>query len=172
MSYTLDQLATDIRAALETDHGRPGKLKAREHLTRALKDEAFVAQHLKDRTEGGDPREILYQDPKLGFCICGHVYKPNAVGNPHDHGNSWAIYGQATGITEMTDWRVVEKGDGTKPILVVPERVYELKPGDAHFYDVGDIHSPRRLMPSRLIRVEGANLDHVRRSNIKAKAQA
>jgi predicted metal-dependent enzyme (double-stranded beta helix superfamily) len=172
MAYTLDQLASDIRSALEADSSRVGKMKVCELVSRALKDDEFVATHLKDRSEGGNPREILYQDAKHGFCICGHVYKPNAVGNPHDHGTSWAIYGQASGVTEMTDWRVVEKGDGAKPTLVVPERVYELRPGDAHFYDVGDIHSPRRLSPSRLIRVEGANLDHVKRSNIRAKELA
>lgn len=170
MSYTLSELARDIRTTLEADSSRAGKTKICEYVSRALKDEEFVANHLKDRPEGGNPREILYEDPKLGFCICGHVYKPNAVGNPHDHGHSWAIYGQATGLTEMTDWRVVEKGDGSKPTLVEPARIYQLGPGDAHFYDVGDIHSPRRLMPSRLIRVEGANLDHVKRSNIRAKA--
>ena len=172
MSYTLDKLAADIRRELEADSGSAGRKAACVHVVRALKDEAFVAEHLKDRPKDGNPREVLYEDPKLGFCICGHVYEPNAVGNPHDHGDSWAIYGQATGITEMTDWKVVEQGAGGKPTLVVPERVYDLKPGDAHFYDVGDIHSPRRMMPSRLIRVEGANLDRVRRSNIKAKAPA
>jgi hypothetical protein len=43
-----------------------------------------------------------------------------------------------------------------------------MKPGDAHFYDVGDVHSPRRESPVKLVRIEGANLDHVKRSNIKA----
>ena len=170
MAYTLAQLASDIRSTLEADSGTVGRKKVCGFVTKALKDETFVAEHLKDRPEGGNPREILYEDPKLGFCICGHVYKPNAVGNPHDHGSSWAIYGQATGITEMTDWKVVEKGEGANPTLVVPDRVYELKPGDAHFYDIGFIHSPRRLMPSKLLRIEGANLDVVKRSNIKAKA--
>lgn len=169
MPYTLSQLANDIRATLEANPGPAGREQIRAHVSRALKDEAFVATHLKDRAAGGNPREVLYEDDKLGFCICGHVYEPNAVGNPHDHGTSWAIYGQATGITEMTDWKVVEKGDGEKPTLVVPERVYDLKPGDAHLYDIGFIHSPRRMMPSKLIRIEGANLDHVKRSRIKAK---
>jgi hypothetical protein len=169
MAYTLAELAADIRRTLQEKPGREGPKAACAHVTRALKDKDFVAQHLKDRPPGGNPREVLYEDPELGFCICGHVYEPNAVGNPHDHGDSWAIYGQATGLTEMTDWRVVEKGEGDKPTLVVPERVYNLEPGVAHYYAVGDIHSPRRMMPSRLLRVEGANLDHVRRSNIKAK---
>ena len=170
MAYTLAQLASDIKAALKADPSRAGKMQVIRYVARALEDKDFVATHLKDRAPGGDPREILYQDPELGFCICGHVYGKNAIGKPHDHGSSWAIYGQATGITEMTDWKVVEKGEDGKPTLVEPERTYLLKPGEAHYYDVGFIHSPKRVEPVKLIRIEGANLDHVQRSNIKAKA--
>jgi hypothetical protein len=72
----------------------------------------------------------------------------------------------------MTDWRVVRKGSGDQPTLVEPERVYVMKPGDAHFYDVGVIHSPKRDGLTRLVRIEGANLDRVKRSNIKAAAPA
>lgn len=170
MTYTLSQLAADIRTALDADGGRAGKERVRAHVSRAVKDAAFVAENLSQLPSHGNLRKILYEDPKHGFCICGHVYETNAVGNPHDHGTSWAVYGQASGVTEMTDWKVVESGDGEKPTLVLPERVYTLEPGDAHLYDVGFIHSPRRMMPSRLIRIEGANLDHVKRSKIKAKA--
>ena len=88
------------------------------------------------------------------------------IGQPHDHGPSWAIYGQATGETEMTDWKIVEPGSGDRPALVRPDKTYEMRPGDARFYDVGDVHSPKRTAPTRLIRIEGRNLDHVPRSNI------
>ena len=108
---------------------------------------------------------------KERFCICGHVYMKPAHGEPHDHGSSWAIYGLAEGDTEMTDWKVVRKGDGTNPILVEPEKVYTLRPGDAHFYDVHVIHSPKRDTVTKLVRIEGGNLDHIKRSNIKAAAK-
>jgi hypothetical protein len=44
-----------------------------------------------------------------------------------------------------------------------------MNPGDAHLYDVGVVHSPDRKAPVKLIRIEGKNLDHVKRSNITAK---
>jgi hypothetical protein len=69
----------------------------------------------------------------------------------------------------MTDWRIVEKGSGDKPSLVEAVKTYAMNPGDAHLYDVGAVHSPKRDAPVKLIRIEGANLDHVKRSNIKAK---
>jgi hypothetical protein len=36
-------------------------------------------------------------------------------------------------------------------------------PGMAHVYNEGDLHSPRREGPTRLIRLEGTNMDKVRR---------
>jgi hypothetical protein len=168
-SYTLNEFAADIRAALKADPGPGAKAVVGRYVSRALTDPTFVATHLQDRASGANPREILFEDPELGFCICGHVYNGPANGSPHDHGDSWAIYGQATGVTEMTDWKIVEKGEAGKPSLVEPVRTYDMKPGDAHFYDVHDVHSPRRDAGCKLIRIEGRNLDLVKRSHIKAK---
>jgi hypothetical protein len=168
-AYTLDALANDIRAALASDSGRGGKEKVCSILSRALTDREFVAKHLPDRAPGEHPREVLFEDDATGFCICGHVHDNEAIGEPHDHGSSWAIYGQAEGETEMTEWKIVERGSGDKPHLVEAVRTYVMKPGDAQFYDVGDVHSPKRIKPVRLVRIEGANLDHVQRSNIAKK---
>ena len=118
MSYTLEQLASDIKATLKTDKSPKGKAKVCEHVSKALLDQAFVAKHLT--AENCKPRKVLFEDPELGFCICGHVNEDKAVGKPHDHGSSWAIYGQAVGTTEMTDWKIVRKGEGEAPSLVEP----------------------------------------------------
>ena len=169
MPYTLNQLAADIRETLKADAGPAGRAKVNAFVQRALTDPVFITAELGERAPGANPRQVLYEDPELGFCICGHVYDGPARGSPHDHGQSWAIYGQATGVTEMTDWRIVEKGSGDNPTLVEAVKTYAMNPGDAHLYDVGDVHSPNRDAPVRLVRIEGKNLDHVKRSNIKAK---
>lgn len=116
--------------------------------------------------------ESPVQDTELGFCVCGHVYETAAIGAPHDHGSSWAIYGVADGDTEMVDWRIISRGEGDQPTLVEPERSYVMQPGDAHLYDVGAVHSPNRRGLTRLVRIEGANLDHVKRTRIKAASVA
>ncbi|TAJ88542.1 MAG: hypothetical protein EPO41_20705 [Reyranella sp.] len=166
MTYTLEQLSADIRQALKADPGNAGKQEVCKLVSKVLLDEAFVAKHLT--ADQCRPRKVLYEDPELGFCICGHVYETAAHGAPHDHGPSWAIYGLATGDTEMTDWRIVKKGEGDEPSLVEPTKTYVLKPGDSHFYDVGVVHSPKRDGLTKLVRIEGSNLDRIKRSNIKA----
>ena len=169
MTYTLEQLSSDIKAALKADPGKGGKEAVCKLVSKVCLDKEFIARHLTP--ENCKPRRVLYQDPELGFCVCGHVYMKPAHGEPHDHGSSWAIYGLAEGDTEMTDWKVVRKGDGATPTLVEPDKVYVLRPGDAHFYDVHVIHSPKRDTVTKLVRIEGANLDHITRSNIKSAAK-
>lgn len=166
MSYTLEQLASDIKATLKKTPGVAGREQICGLVSKACLDKEFVAQHLT--AEQCKPRKVLYEDPELGFCICGHVYGDKAEGKPHDHGGSWAIYGQAVGMTQMTDWKIIKKGDADAPALVEPTRTYDMKAGDVRYYDVGFVHSPNRQEPTKLVRIEGANLDHVKRSNIKA----
>ena len=166
MPYTLEQLSADIRKTLKADSGPAGKEAVSGLVAKVLRDEDFVATHLT--AEQCRPRKVLYEDPELGFCICGHVYEGAANGPPHDHGSSWAIYGVAKGDTEMTDWRIIKAAEGETPNLVEPVKTYVMKPGDAHVYDVGAVHSPKRAGPTKLVRIEGKNLDHVKRSNIKA----
>ena len=166
MSYTLEQLCADIRAALKKDASAKGRQAVVPLVQKALKDEALIARYITKAD--CKPRKVLYEDPDLGFAVCGHYYEGKAAGKPHDHGSSWAIYGLASGATEMTDWTIVKKGNGATPSLVEPARTYKLAPGDAHFYDVGAVHSPDFNGITKLLRVEGANLDKVKRSNIAA----
>ncbi len=167
MGYTLEELSRDIGRTLRADPGPAGKQAVCGLVSRALLDKEFIAAHLT--AEQCQPRRVLYEDPELGFCVCGHVYDKASTGGPHDHGSAWAIYGLAVGETEMTDWHVVKPAEGDGPKLVAPTRSYVLKPGDAHFYDVGMIHSPKfDAGVTKLVRIEGANLDHVKRSRIKA----
>jgi len=166
MPYTLEELSRDIRQALTEESGAAGKKRICALVSRAALDKEFLAKHVT--AEQCKPRKVLYEDPSLGFCICGHVYDKAHTGSPHDHGSAWAIYGLAEGTTQMTDWKIVKQGSGDSPSLVEPVRHYDLKPGDCHVYEAGVVHSPKWDGPTKLIRIEGANLDRVQRSNIKA----
>jgi hypothetical protein len=41
--------------------------------------------------------------------------------------------------------------------------MYKLVPGTAHVYNEGDLHSPSRAGPTRLIRIEGTNMEKIKR---------
>lgn len=169
MAYTLEQFAADCRAALEADPGPSGREKVRQFVEKALKDKEFVAKHLGNATK---EREIIYEDAKLGFCICAHAYTGPRTGQPHDHGPTWAIYGQAEGETEMTDWDIVKPPQGEQPGTVRLARSYRLQPGDAHLYEPGVVHAPRRAGPTKLIRIEGVDTMKVKRTPLVAEEAA
>lgn len=168
MSYTLDQFATDCRTALLKDSGRGGRELVRQYTAKACADPDFVAEHLGPNMQA--ERKILYEDPDLHFCILAHAYKGAKASAPHDHGPSWAIYGQAFGVTEMTDWKLIEKPGNGQPGKVAKVRSYVLKPGMAYLYGEGVLHSPRREADTRLIRIEGMDLTKVKRDKFEIAA--
>jgi hypothetical protein len=160
MAYTIEQFATECHRIFTEDSGVAGREKIRALLATALQDEDFVAANLGDDVPA---RKILYEDPDFGFCILAHVYQGASGSKPHDHGPYWAIYGQGRGETYMTDWKLLEPAGENKKGKVTRGRDYTLAPGQAHLYNEGDLHSPRRDGETRLIRIEGRNLDTVRR---------
>jgi len=166
MAYTLENLAGDIRQTLKDSPNNEGSSDICQFVEQALGDEIFISTHFgADKTR---PRHIIYEDPDYGFCICVHISHDAKNGNPHDHGSSWAVYGQAEGVTEMTHWRIVEPAVGDCAALVEQVETLVMQPGMAHFYNVSDIHAPNRSGKSMLLRIEGANLDNIKRSKIKS----
>jgi predicted metal-dependent enzyme (double-stranded beta helix superfamily) len=160
MAHTVQQIGESFRNALKAEPGPAGRRKVCELLKQVLADKDFVAATFSDATP---ERELLYEDPELGFCILAHSYKGAKDSPPHDHGPSWAIYGQAQGETQMSDWELVAPASAEKPGKVRHRRTYKLVPGVAHLYNEGDLHSPSRSGPTRLIRIEGTNMERVKR---------
>jgi hypothetical protein len=160
MSYSLEQFSSECHDILKQDPGVEGRNKVCALVRDVLKDGDFVKTHLGDDVP---ERKVLYEDPELGFCILGHVYHDAKNSNPHDHGPSWAIYGQARGETVMTDYFPVARPGEGKPGKARPVKDYKLTPGMAYLYNEGDLHSPRRDGPTRLIRIEGKNMEKVKR---------
>ena len=166
MPYTLDEFAADCRNILKNGESLKALEAVRICVIKALKDEAFVAKHVPVNYD--KQRRIIFEDPELGFCICAHSYTGAKQGEPHDHGPTWAIYGQAIGQTEMTDWEIVEQPKDGAPGKVKKVRTYNMVPGDAHVYAPGDVHAPYRNAPTRLIRIEGQNTDNLDRTPLEA----
>ncbi len=157
---TLSEFAADCRNLLRDHPGTEGRRKVCERVAEVLKDPAFVTANILPYDE---ERHVLYEDPELGFTILAHAYRGAKNSAPHDHGPTWAIYGQAEGETVMTDWECLARATPTTPGKARRVRDYTLTPGMAYLYEPGVLHSPRRDGSTRLLRIEGVNADKTRR---------
>ena len=63
----------------------------------------------------------------------------------------------------MTDWAMVSPAGEGQTGKVRHVRDYTLAPGAAYVYNEGDLHSPRRAGSTKLIRIEGRNVEKIRR---------
>jgi hypothetical protein len=161
MAYTLDQFVSECRSILQRDSGPPGREQIRLRLEQLLSDPAFVEKHCSDATPKG--LHLLYEDKDLGFQVLAHINEKARVSPPHDHGASWAIYGQATKYTDMTEWEREDSGSDPKHAKLKPVKKYRLTPGHAGIYQDGKIHSIDYPDDSRFVRVTGTNLDRINR---------
>ena len=160
MSHTLEQFSSQCHDFLKNNPGPSGRQKVADLLQNVLVDQDFIAKHFQPNT---GEREIIYQDPELGFCILVHHYLGPKSSDPHDHAHSWAIYGQVHGTTEMRDYQKIEEASPGKPGKVKVTRSYALTPGVAHLYNEGDLHAPERKDSTKLIRIEGTDMSKVKR---------
>ena len=165
MPQTVEQFGTACRAALKAEPGPAGRQKVCALVKEVLTDDAFIKANFDDNTP---ERKIIYEDPELGFCVLAHSYKGAKDSPPHDHGPSWAIYGQVSGETKMFDWELVSPAGPEVTGKVKHKKDYTLKPGIAHVYNEGDLHSPSRASATRLIRIEGTNMEKVKRFKYEA----
>jgi hypothetical protein len=165
MPYGLDEFIDDCRAILKRDSGPAGREDVRKHLERLLTNKDFVAATCGDDVPTG--LKVLYEDKDLGFQVLAHVNDKARKSPPHDHGASWAIYGQATRHTDMIEWERTG-GDDSHAELKEVKR-YRLNPGQAGIYQNGAIHSIDYPDRARFIRVTGTNLDNIHRVRFDLK---
>ena len=90
--------------------------------------------------------KVLYEDPELGFQVLAHLNDKARVSPPHDHGASWAIYGQASKYTDMIEWKREDDGADPKHAKLEPAKKYRLEPGHAGIYEDG--RSTRSTTPT------------------------
>ena len=149
MVYSLDDFCDDTRSILEKRDDHDGREQVREKLEMLLRDPVFCAEYLGPDADSG-VRQI-FQDPDLHFCVLAYNMAEPRTSPPHDHGGSWAVYGQAAGYTDMTIWSAE---DGS----IEPVRSFRLEPGQAGLFDVREIHSIQYAEGSKFVRVTGVDM--------------
>ncbi|MDA1075324.1 MAG: hypothetical protein O3A63_11270 [Proteobacteria bacterium] len=152
MSYTLTDFCDDTRAILQKHDDHAGHEQIRQKLETLLGNPAFCAEYVGPDNNTGMSQ--IFEDPKLHFCVLAYNMADARKSPPHDHGSSWAVYGQTTVYTDMTIWAATGKDEGT----IEPVRTFRLDPGNAGLFDVREIHSIDYAAGSKFVRVTGVDM--------------
>lgn len=159
MAYTLDQFCADLHATI-TAKGQKGLPEVAEKLKGLLTNPDFVKATFDDGMPPG--KRVLWHDADTDAYVLAHVQQTGKGGNPHSHGASWAIYGNARGYTDMTEWRRVNPATEDEVVLEKSD-AYRIGPGQTRAYGSGMIHSTAHPEKAWVIRVTGCDLDKIQR---------
>jgi hypothetical protein len=165
MPYTLSEFCTDLSSTLKAK-GQSGLPDVARKLSALVKNPEFVAATFSEDTPIG--KRVLWHDKDTDAYVLAHVQEGGKVGKPHSHGASWAIYGTARGVTEMTEWRRVNSAQEDGAVLEKIDH-YALGPGDTKAYASGAIHSTAHPRKAWVIRITGTDLDTIPRYHFRQK---
>lgn len=159
MTYGLEQFCDDCCAAVKAGADDASRETIRRKLEKLLGNEAFVAAHCGPDAERGI--HTLFHDAETDLHVLAHIYERGAKSPPHDHGPSWAVYGQARLHTDMIVWRRTDDGSVEGRAELEVAREYRLEPGMAGTFNPGDVHSIEFPDGARFVRVTGTDLNRV-----------
>ena len=168
MPYTLEEFSADCHRILKADPGAAGREQVRQNLEKLLLEDNFVDANCGPDAKGG--ANVLYENAELGFQILAHIMDKGHAGGVHDHGASWAIYGQAVGHTEMTEWNRTDDRSQDGKAIVELDRTYRLERGQAGIFQDHAIHSIAYPAGARFIRVTGVDLQTIERGRYDVEA--
>jgi hypothetical protein len=159
MTYKFENFCAECRDSLIADNGPAGREAIVGHLEKLLADEEFVQEKLGPDQPPG--RRTIYEDPDAGFCVLFHNYDRKGGGTPHDHGDSWAVYGQAREFTDIKEFNRLDDGSDDDQAELEVSREFRMNSGKAALFDTGVIHSINFIPGGRVVRVTGTDLDKI-----------
>jgi predicted metal-dependent enzyme (double-stranded beta helix superfamily) len=159
MAYDLERFCGDLTSIVRSK-GAAGISELAAKLQALLANPTFVRETFSDETPPG--KRVLFHDPETNVYVQAHVQAPGKRGTPHSHGASWAIYGNARGFTDMTEWRRVNPESEDHAVLEMTDS-YRLGTGQARAYGPHMIHATEHKEKAWVIRVTGCDLDTIPR---------
>ena len=169
MAYDLDQFIADCRDHAEA-RSRPRRPRAGPRQSRAAAAQPGLRREVLRRRTSPRGLKVLYEDPELKFQVLAHINDKARVSPPHDHGASWAIYGQATQVDRHD--RVGARGrrhrSQARQAQAGEEVPARTRATPASTRTARSTRSTIRTT-SRFVRVTGTNLDNINRIRIDLK---
>ena len=158
MGYGLDEFCRDSHDVLARDNSPVGREIVRKSLEKLLANKNFVEEVCGENAPVGVTE--LYRDDELEFVVLAHVNDTPHTSPPHDHGTSWAVYGQAKEYTDMSEFSRSDGGDSDGDAKIELVKTYRLEPGQAGLYDVREIHAIDHPAQACFVRVTGRPLEN------------
>ena len=166
MGYSLQDFSRDAREILKTGSTRSHVERVKDRMERLLTDPEFKREFFGEQQPLGLHR--IHIDKECGFEVMTYRFKEARKGQPHDHGDSWAIYGQVAEYTEMTLWDRTDDGSDPDYAKLKNKGSYRLVPGKAGVYYGRELHSTQTPVDTRYLRVTGTDLENIERLRIDA----
>lgn len=161
MSYSLEQFAADTQQILKQNPGPAGREKVCVKLATLLEDDDFIAAYCGPDARPG--ARVIHHDPETDFNVLVHVMENDHAGWPHDHGSSWAIYGQAVKHTDMTVWKRLDDGAEAGKAELEREKTFRLDRATVGVFNEGTVHSIAYPAGAIFVRVTGTDLSKLER---------
>jgi len=157
MTYAFDSFCADCRQAYDPSTGNADLETVRQNLERLIKDNPeYVLQNCGDDAEAGVHE--LYKDAERGFIVYAHINPKGRTSPPHDHGASWAVYGQVNNFTDMTEYDRLDDKSKEGHAEIAQSKKYRLEPGMVGKFGPHAIHQIHFGNDTRFIRVTGSDL--------------
>ena len=157
MPYTLEAFYADARTILKADTSPAGVERVRKKMESLIREEDFVRTHFHDGVAYGPRR--LFVDPELGFEVLGYRAGKARHSPAHDHGDSWALYGQVRDYTEMTEYNRLDDGSDADHAQIKINSQYKLEAGQVGTYWGSQLHSTYTPVDCCYLRVTGTDLE-------------
>jgi hypothetical protein len=112
-----------------------------------------------------DGKVCIWGDNSEQLQILYHATSSPDAGMPHDHGTSWALYFQVSGVTKMG---VYKDATGSNPAneaeQVILDETIQMQPGIGVYFPPGSVHSAAHpTAPASWIRLTGQDLSKLSR---------
>lgn len=167
MGYSLQDFCRETREILKSGSSRAVVEKISPRMERLVADREFVAKYFGPQQPEGLHK--IHVDAELGFEVMTYRYEKARQGQPHDHGDSWAIYAQVGEYTDMIEWDRLDDGSDPNTAKVKSRKSYRLNPGQAGVYFARELHSASTSPNTRYLRVTGTDLENIERLRINAE---
>jgi hypothetical protein len=169
-TYTERQFIQDVRASFAATNDTQQQAHGiAQHLRHMLAQPGWPENSTKFGEGYGT--FLIHADqehghPLPGFMVLAYRSAPkrdDQPASPHDHGACFVVYGVKSGSNMQTRYRWRHADDASaKPTLEAYEQVLQ-KPGDAHYFLPGEVHSTQGSTEEDTIyvRVTSMDLDQV-----------